>query len=67
VNLRVNNLKGQSWMLRRFRLDSETASNQENDRLRMERAEALSGAGEIRDAFELPPYGVALISLRRTK
>jgi hypothetical protein len=67
VNLRVNNLKGQSWMLRRFRLDSETASNQENDRMRMERAEALASAGEIRDAFELPPYGVALISLRRTK
>ena len=67
VNLRMNNLNGKSWMLRRFMLDSETASNQENDRMRMERAEALTGVSEIRDTFELLPYGVALISLRRTK
>jgi hypothetical protein len=67
VNLRLSNLKGKSWMLRRFRLDSETASNQENDRMRLERAETLGGAGDIQDTFELPPYGVTLIALRRTK
>ena len=66
-NLVLRNLKGKSWMLRRFVLDTQTASNQENDRVRMVRAENLGEGAEYRESFELPPYGVSLVALRRLK
>jgi len=66
VDLALRNLKGKTWMFRRFLLDAETASNQENDRMRMARAEQFEG-GEFQDGFTLPPYGVALVALRRLK
>jgi hypothetical protein len=66
VRLAFQNLNGRRWALRRFNLDAATASNQENDPLRMERNDAIEGAA-AEDSFELPPYGVALVSLRRVK
>ena len=65
VNLVLRNVSGRKWMFRRFMLDTETASNQENDRMRMTRAEEFGGGEEFRDAFTLPAYGVALVSARR--
>jgi hypothetical protein len=65
VNLVLRNVSGRKWKFRRFMLDTDTASNQENDRMRMRRAEDFGGAEEFRDAFTLPAYGVALVSARR--
>jgi hypothetical protein len=50
---------------RRLALDSDTASNQENHRMRLRRNETLEDSGEVQDRFDLPPYGVVLVSLRK--
>jgi hypothetical protein len=65
VNLLVRNLKGKTWIVRRIVLDSGTASNQENDRMRVVRNDTIQNATELADSFELPGYGVTLISLKR--
>ena len=65
IQLAVRNLKGKRWAYRRLMLDAATASNQENDRMRAARNDTLQDAGEAKDSFDLPPYGVALVSLRR--
>jgi hypothetical protein len=64
VRLTLQNLGAGKWTVRRFLLDAETSSNQENDRMRLRQAEDIPG-GEFSASFTLPPYGVALISARR--
>jgi len=61
----IKNLPGKQWLIRRMFLDSATASNQENDRMRVVRSEASENVSEVNDSFELPPYGVTLIALKR--
>jgi hypothetical protein len=65
VNLAINNLGGKRWAVRRILLDAETASNQENDRLRVVRDETLEAVDVFKDSFDLPGYGVTLISLKK--
>jgi hypothetical protein len=65
VNLKIGGLQGGKLAFRRLELDSDTASNQENDRMRMRRSETLQDIAEVQDSFDLPPYGVVLVSLRR--
>jgi hypothetical protein len=66
TRLVFRNLPGRRWALRRFTLDAATASNQENDRLCLERNDTLDGSA-VEDSFELPPYGVGLVALRAVK
>jgi hypothetical protein len=40
-------------------------ANQENDRMRMQRSDTPDSSGEVRDSFDLPPYGVVLVSARK--
>jgi xylan 1,4-beta-xylosidase len=61
----IGNLPGKHWLTRRILLDSATASNQENDRMRVLRSELLENVSEVKDSFELPGYGVSLISLKQ--
>jgi hypothetical protein len=65
VNLKIGGLQVGKLAFRRLALDSDTASNQENDRMRLQRNETLEDIVEARDSFDLPPYGIALVSLRR--
>jgi hypothetical protein len=58
VALSLRNLPGEKWTYRRLMLDTATASSQENDRLRE--------SADI-EKFDLPPYGVTLISARKGK
>jgi hypothetical protein len=64
VRLVIRNLQSKRCLLRRFLLDTATASNQENDRMRLMRTESFDGVGEISDTFDLPAYGVTQIALR---
>lgn len=65
VNVKIGGLGAGQWTLRRLALDSETASNQENDRMRVERTSTGLNATGIEDSFDLPAYGVVLVSLRK--
>jgi xylan 1,4-beta-xylosidase len=65
VNLKIGGLAAARWALRRLALDSDTASNQENDRMRVQRTETFRNATRIEDTFDLPAYGVVLVSLRK--
>ncbi|MFN7993469.1 MAG: glycosyl hydrolase [Bryobacteraceae bacterium] len=67
VNLNINSLAQGKWTLRRIALDSDTASNQENDRMRVRRAETAENVTAMQDSFDLPPYGVVLVSLRKER
>jgi xylan 1,4-beta-xylosidase len=67
VNLKVDGLGEGNWSMRRIALDSDTASNQENDRMRVERTDRQQNVRAISDSFDLPPYGVVLVSLRKEK
>jgi hypothetical protein len=40
-------------------------ANQENDRMRMRRSDTPDGSGKVRDSFDLPPYGVVLVFVRK--
>ena len=64
VQLAFRNLKGARYAVRRLTLDAATPSNQENDRLRMTRNDTLEKPSTAEDVFDLPPYGVALVSLK---
>jgi alpha-L-arabinofuranosidase len=65
VNLKIGGLQSGKLAFRRLALDSDTASNQENHRMRLRRNETLEDSGEVQDRFDLPPYGVVLVSLRK--
>lgn len=67
VNLKIAGFAEGRWTLRRLALDSETASNQENDRMRVERVETQESAVSMEDSFDLPAYGVVLVSLRKER
>ena len=58
-------MPGGKWTLRGLALDSATASNQENDRMRVRRTETRENATVFEDSFELPAYEVALVSLQQ--
>jgi hypothetical protein len=64
VRLVIRNLQSKRCLLRRFLLDTATASNQENDRMWPMRTESFDAVGEITDSFDLAAYGVTLIALR---
>ena len=63
--MKIGGLAGGKLALRRLALDSDTAGNQENDRMRLQRSETFDGVAAAQDSFDLPAYGAALISLRR--
>jgi len=64
VSLKIGGLPAARWTLRRLALDSNTASNQENDRMRVQRTETRQNATVVEDSFDLPAYGMVLVSLR---
>jgi len=61
IRLLIRNFPGQRCVFRRFLLDTETASNQENDRVKVQRSATFNDTKEMTDVFDLPPYGIALI------
>ena len=65
VTLRIGGVPPGRWTLRRLALDSDTASNQENDRLRVRKTETRVNVIQFEDTFDLPSYGIVLVSLRK--
>jgi xylan 1,4-beta-xylosidase len=67
VRVAIRNLNGKKWFFRRTMLDAVAANNDENARLHPVRTQNLENITELEEGFELPPYGVALLSLRQTR
>jgi len=65
VNLSIANLEGKKWKYYRRMFDAETASNDENDRLRLEGMQSIEDKHGVQDAFDLAPYGITFIALKR--
>jgi hypothetical protein len=65
VKLSVTGLPGKKWRYYRRLLDAETASNDENDRLRLLTSRALDDRDSVGETFELPGYGVTFVSIKK--
>ena len=65
VALKVTNLEGRKWRYYRRTFDAVTASNDENDRLRLEGIQSIEDKREISDTFDLAPYGMIFIAIKK--
>lgn len=65
VKLSIDGLDGKKWRYYRRMFDAETASNDENDRLRLAEIKSIGEEGRVEDEFELEPYGITFIAIKK--
>ncbi len=65
VQLEVANLSGKKWRYYRRDFDAETASSDENDRLRLVSHGDIEDARKWSEEFTLAPYGITFVALKK--
>jgi xylan 1,4-beta-xylosidase len=66
ISLKIINAEKGDWRYTRYLLDAKTASNEEDRRLKVVARETPKQTSEIKETFELEPYGLTQINFKKS-